>query len=312
MPLFSRKSDTDTGPPRRRRSLDDKPSTSERQASLYTRGRTLAGATSHTLRSAEPRALGNATPREKVHHLTNLRRRLSLILGVSLVMSVLLVVFLYQFTASVHIGFTGQRPTSTQAYEQAVQDYLTQNPLERLRFNLNQSKLSAFVSHKLPEVESVAAEGYAGPVTSGFDITLRRPVVSWNVDDKTYFVDAHGVSFTRNVYPNPTVTIIDNSGVEHTSGTAIASERFLTFVGKVIAQAQQHNLSVTKVAIPAGTSRQIELYIAGHDYPFIMSIDRSAGEQAEDMARVAGYFDKQGRKPKYVDLRVKGKAFFRE
>ncbi|QHN42593.1 hypothetical protein GII36_01855 [Candidatus Mycosynbacter amalyticus] len=311
MPRFSRKSGTDVGPPRRRRSVEDAGSPA-RKDSLYMRGRTLAGATSHTLRSAEPRALSNATPREKVHHLTNLRRRLTLVLSMSLGVIILLMVFLYQFTAGVQVGFSGARPASSSEYEQAIQEYLSQNPLERLRFNLDADKLNTFVNTKLPEVEQVSVGGYTGPVTSGFDITLRKPVVSWNVDDKTYFVDSHGVSFTKNIYENPTVTIVDNSGVEHTSGTAIASERFLTFVGKVVAQAEANGHKVTKVAIPAGTSRQVELYVEGHDYPVIMSIDRSAGEQAEDMARSIAYFDKQGRKPKYLDIRVKGKVFFRE
>ena len=311
MSRFSRKSGADVDPPRRRRSVEDA-GASGRKDSLYTRGRTLAGATSHTLRSAEPRALSNATPREKVHHLTNLRRRLALVLSVSLGVIVLLMLFLYQFTANVQVGFSGARPASSAEYERAIQEYLSQNPLERLRFNLDTDKLNAFVSIKLPEVERVEAGGATAAVTSGFDITLRRPVVSWSVDDKTYFVDSHGVSFTKNVYENPSVTIVDNSGVEHTSGTAIASERFLTFVGKVVAQAEANGHKVTKVAIPAGTSRQVELYVEGHEYPIIMSIDRSAGEQAEDMARAIAYFDKQGRKPQYIDIRVKGRAFFRE
>lgn len=310
MSLFSRKSQSDASPPRRRRTVEGP--RVERQASLYTRGRTLAGATSHTLREAEPRALGNATPREKVHHLTNLRRRLSFVLSISLGVVLLLLIFLYQFTAGVHVGFTGARPSEATSYESAVQGYLTQNPLERLRFNLDEDKLNAFVAAKLPEVEKVVPTGYTQPVTSGFEVTLRKPVVSWNVDDKTYFVDSHGVSFTKNVYQNPSVTIVDNSGVEHTSGTAIASERFLTFVGKAVAQVEMNGHKVVKVAIPAGTSRQVEFFINGHDFPVIMSIDRSAGEQAEDMARAVAYFDKQGRKPQYIDIRVKGKVFFRE
>lgn len=309
MPLFSRKSAKNANQPHRRRAIQGG---DKQQASPYARGRTLAGATSHTLRAADPRALGNATPREKVHHLTNLRRRLSFVLSLSLATIILLVLFLYQFTAGVQVGFSGARPASDDAYEHVIQEYLTQNPLERLRFNLDKDKLDTFVAAKLPEVEHTTQEGYAQPVTSRFEITLRKPVVSWNVDDKTYFVDSHGVSFTKNVYPNPIVTIVDNSGVEHTSGTAIASERFLTFVGKVVAQSQANGHEVTKVAIPAGTSRQVELYVEGHNYPVIMSIDRSAGEQAEDMSRAIAYFDKQGRKPQYLDIRVKGKVFFRE
>lgn len=317
MSVFSRKSSQDAAPPRRRRSFEDggeqRQEERERQSAQYRRGRTLAGSTSHTLRAADTRALSNATPREKVHHLTNLRRKLSFILSISLVMVITLLVFLQQFTASAHVEFSGDaRAQSTEAYEQSIQEYLTQNPLERVRFNLDVDKLNAFVVARQPEVELVTPGGYVEPVTSSFSVTLRKPVVSWQVEDKQYFVDAHGVSFTENSHDNPQVKIIDNSGVEHTSGTAIASARFLTFVGKAVALAEKSGLKVTQVAIPAGTSRQVQLTVDGHAYPIIMSIDRAAGEQVEDMERAITFFDKQGRTPQYIDLRVKGKVFFRE
>ena len=315
MSLFSKKSSSDVSPPRRRRSTgDDQQITArDRQSSSYTRGRTLAGSTSHTLRAADTRAISNATPREKVHHLTNVRRKLSWVLSLSLIAIIVLFAFLYQFTANAEVNFNSEAAAQQpEPYEEVIQEYLTQNPLERLRFNLDIDKLNTFVISKLPEVGQITPTGYAGPVSSGFEVELRKPVVSWQVEDNLYFVDANGVSFTKNAYSNPGVIIVDNSGVQHTSGTAIASARFLTFVGKAVALASDRNLPVEKVAIPAGTSRQVELFIAGHAYPVIMSIDRSAGEQSEDMQRALAYFDKNDRKPQYIDLRVKGKVFFRE
>ena len=315
MSLFSKKSSSDMSQPRRRRSLGDDQlkASGDRHTSAYARGRTLAGSTSHTLRAAETRAISNATPREKVHHLTSLRRKLSWVLSLSLIAIIALLAFLYQFTASAAVNFNSEAAAQNPApYEDVVQEYLTQNPLERLRFNMNVDKLNTFVLSKLPDVKRVTPTGYTGPVSSGFEVELRKPVVSWQVEDDLYFVDANGVSFTKNAYSNPRVTIVDNSGVQYTSGTAIASARFLTFVGKAVALAEERNLPVESVAIPAGTSRQVELFIVGHAYPVIMSIDRSAGEQSEDMQRALAYFDKNGRKPQYIDLRVKGKAFFRE
>lgn len=313
MPLFSRRSPQEASPPRRRAIDGGAADGGRAPASPYKRGRTLAGSTGYTLRQADPRALSNATPREKVHHLSSLRRRLTLILSLSVVVIVLLLAFLQQFTAAVNLTLaqTGDQ-ASKQAYTATIQEYLNQNPLERLRFNLDAHRLTEFVVAAHPEVAQVDALGYAGPVASGFEITQRKPVVSWQVGDKQYYVDANGVSFTKNAFAQPAVKIVDNSGVEHTPGTAIASARFLTFVGQTVALADGAGFKVTAVTIPAGTSRQVALTIDGHAYPVIMSIDRSAGEQVEDMGRILAYFDKQGRKPQYVDLRVKGKAFFRE
>lgn len=316
MPLFSRKSTKNSSPPRRTRIVSDSQKHDEgreSRSSLYRRGRTMAGSTGHTLRAAQPHAINNATPREKVRHLTNLRRKLSFVFSALLGTIVLLAIFLQQFTAGVKVEFGDAAHASNDAlYERTIQDYLAQNPLERLRFNVDEHKLNTFVISHRPEVEKVTQLGYAAPVTSSFEITLRKPVVSWQVQDKQYFVDAHGVSFTDNVYTAPPVKIVDNSGVEHTSGTAIASARFLTFVGKAVALAQQDSMKVTQVAIPTGTSRQVEISLEGHPYPVIMSIDRPAGEQVEDMQRTVQFFDKQGRVPRYIDIRVKGKAFFRE
>lgn len=316
MALFSRKKTDSTHPPRRR-VVDDatreRREERERQATTFQRNRTRAGSTGHTLRTAQTHALNAATPREKVHHLTGLRRKLSVLLGVLLVVIVILGIFLQQFTASVQMVFADSiKVSSVETYEDTIQRYLSQHPLERLRFNTDAENLTAFVSSEHPEIESVKSLGYVAPVTSGFQIIFRKPVVSWQVQDKLYYVDAHGVSFTKNLYEAPAVTIVDNSGVEHTSGTAIASARFLNFVGRAVALSQQNSINVQQALIPTGTSRQVEFLVDGHEYPIIMSIDRSAGEQVEDMSRVLSYFSQQGRVPSYIDLRVKGKAFYRE
>lgn len=273
----------------------------------------MAGSTGHMLRSGDPHAAQVATPREKVHHLTRVRKKLSFVLSGLLFVIVVLGVFLQQFTASVVVQFgDAPRVDDVENYEQVVQDYLSQNPLERLRFNVNEKRLNDFVSANLPEVEYIEPAGYAGLVTSGFDVTLRKPVVSWLVDDQQYFVDQHGVSFTKNVYDEPGVKIVDESGVSYTAGAAIASERFLTFVGQAVALTEQYDLQAKEVSIPTGTSRQVEMRLEGRNYPVTMSIDRSVGEQVEDMSRVVLYFDAQPTKPRYIDLRVKGKAFYRE
>lgn len=316
MAIFSRKS-SQSPPPRRRasgRSADDS-AQHVRQSSQYRRGRTMPGSTSHTLKEAQSHALHQATPREKMHRLASLRRNLIITLVASLSLILLIGVLLQQFTAGVVVELAGiaRSDVSSKGYEDSLQDYFSQHPLERLRFNINQDTMTRFLHAQHPEVESVDSEGYDHLATSRFDVTLRTPVVSWQVDDKTYFVDRHGVSFEKNMQSQPSVKIVDNSGVNYTSGTAIASERFLNFVGQAVARAKDEaGVTVAEVSIPAGTSRQVALSLENHPYEVVMSIDRSVGEQVEDMGRVVRHFEQQGRSPQYVDLRVKGRAFFRE
>lgn len=274
----------------------------------------MAGSTSHTLRQNQAHALQAATPREKVHHLSHMRRKLSALLIGALVAIITIAVFLQQFTASVVISLDDVPHDAAMAarYERSVQEYLSHNPLQRLRFNLDESKLTRHVQEQYAEVEQITNLGFEALVTTEFKVGLREPVVSWQVDDDVYYVDADGVSFSRNYYSEPPVKIVDNSGVDYTAGTAIASERFLRFVGQAVAQAKERGIVVTEVSIPAGTSRQAALTLEGRPYQVIMSIDRSVGEQVEDMSNALSFFDTMDWHPTYVDLRVKGKAFFRE
>lgn len=311
MAVFSRKSKTSSDTPRRRRSAE---MTDRKPQQEFKRGRTMPGTTAHTLRTSQHHALQQATPREKVHHLSHMRRKLSALLVSSLVAVVCILVFLQQFTAQVVVSFDDVPRDAAMAvrYQDSIQDYFAHNPLQRLRFNLDDARLTRHVQGEHAEVRAVTNLGFESPVTTEFKISVREPVVSWQVDDAVYYVDADGVSFSRNYYSEPAVKIVDNSGVDYTTGTAIASERFLRFVGQAVAQAKGRGITVTEVSIPAGTSRQAALTIEGRPYPVIMSIDRSVGEQVEDMSNALSFYDTMKWNPQYVDLRVKGKAFFRE
>lgn len=310
MAVFSRKSKKQNNAPRRR-SLEN---TADKSQQEFKRGRTMAGSTSHTLRTSQAHALQAATPREKVHHLSHMRRKLTTLLIGLLAATIGITIFLQQFTATVVVSFDDMPHDAAMAarYERSIQGYLSHNPLQRLRFNLNEASLTRHVQDEYAEVRTVKSLGFESLVTTEFEVSVREPVVSWQVDDAIYYVDANGVSFSRNYYSEPPVKIVDNSGVNYTTGTAIASERFLRFVGQAVAQAKERDIVVTEVSIPAGTSRQAALTIEGRPYQVIMSIDRSVGEQVEDMSNALSFFDTMDWHPTYVDLRVKGKAFFRE
>jgi hypothetical protein len=279
----------------------------------YRRGRTMPGSTRSGLESADKRAISAATPREKVHHLSRLRRTLLTALGGIIIVTIVTTIVLFQFTAKVKVESKDRYEIADyQPYLASVQNYLSKHPLERLRFNLNSESLNSYVSNEYPEVEKITQEGFDGFASSRFSVVMRKPVVGWDVGASRYFVDANGVSFEKNFYNDPTVKIIDNSGVDYIPGTAIASERFLSFVGRVVSLANAQSLKVERVTIPAGTTRQVQLNIVGYSYPVILSIDRSAGEQVEDMTNALKYLRAQGRDAQYIDLRVRGKAFYRE
>ena len=145
-----------------------------------------------------------------------------------------------------------------------------------------------------------------------FSVSLRHPLASWTIDNTQYFVDEKGVSFQKNVFYSPAISISDESGVPVTAGVSIASNRFLSYVGQTIGAFQAEGVRVEKVIIPANTTRQIEVVLAGQGYPLRLSIDRQIEGQVEDGVRAVRYIEAQGKSPKYIDVRVSGKAFYKE
>src|SRR5690606_21872239 len=157
----------------------------------------------------------------KMHRLANLRRKLIVTLVSSLSIILALGVLLQQFTAGVVVEVAGvaRSDAPVREYEQSLQRYFSRNPVERLRCKIDQEAMTNFINSEYPETESVRSEGYESLAASRFEVELRTPVVSWQVDDKVYYVDQYGVSFEKNMHAQPSVKIIDNSGVNYTSGT---------------------------------------------------------------------------------------------
>lgn len=318
MSVFSRKK-PDTAP-RRRTSPQgaDVPRSSRQNESdpaqtVFQRNRTLTGSLSSRVSSANEHQADLKSPRIHAHDLARKRRKLGSVLGVTLAACGLLGVVLYQFTARpVVTASDGSIPLDTKRYEKVFDEYLSRHPVERFRFVLDVGRLNEFVQRKLPEVVSTTPQGSAGFGASGFEVTIRKPLVSWMIGSTQYFVDSNGVPFEENYYDTPSVRIIDQSGVEQLDGTAIASSRFLNFVGRAVSQAKDSGLEVEQAIIPASTTRQVELRVKGHDYPIKLSLDRSVGAQIEDMKKAIEYFDTNKIAIEYVDVRVESKAFYKQ
>ena len=302
----------------RRRQLSDEDRARQRQAedqgrNIFRRNRTIVGSLSPSVSSANELNTDHLrSPRAHVHHLSAHRRRLGSILTVVVLGATFLVWLLYEFTASVSVSSTNNgvvmRP---ERYQQAIIAYMQAHPLERLRFALNETQLTAYLKQQVPEVLSVHVNGASGFATSHFDVSFRQPIASWLIGSEQYYVDKDGESFRVNYFDSPTVKIVDQSGVPQSAGMTIASSRFLQFVGRIVDTAKTSGMAVEEAIIPAGSTRQIEVKISGHAYPIKLSLDRPVGEQVEDMQRAVAYLDSKGISPEYVDVRVSGKAYYK-
>lgn len=277
----------------------------------FRRNRTLTGSRSSEIASAGEANAQLKSPRVRAHELRKKRRRLGSLLIVVLFAAMGLTVLVYEFTASVVVRAPGISMTLDKNYEDTVQSYLAMRPAERFRFLMNEDALNEFIKQKLPEVASIRVGGNDGFGRSDFTITMREPLAGWSIQGSQQYVDSSGTAFSRNYYPTPSVQIVDNSGVQAAGGQAIASNRFLSFVGRTVGLTKTQGYTVTQVAIPVGTTREVELRIDSLAYPVKLSIDRGVGEQVEDMVRAIRWFQQKKQSPQYIDVRVSGKAYYR-
>lgn len=283
----------------------------------FRRSRTLTGTTSSQIKASSEQQAQLKSPRIKAQELRHHRRKIGLVLFACLIATALVGWLLTQFVATVEVKVVGVKSTvQTDEYDSAIQKYLNEQPLERFQFGLNEKALAAYVQQTHPEVKEISTESHEAIGKGSFVITMREPVVGWNVGGRQYYVDTEGVSFAKNYYDVPSVAVEDESGItpDATENRIVASNRFLSFLGRIVGFTGQSGLGgVEKVTIPAGIgSRSIELKLTDREYPIRMHIDRDPAAQVEDMKQAVRYFEQQARTPQYVDVRIAGKAFYRE
>jgi hypothetical protein len=223
----------------------------------------------------------------------------------------ILFILISQFTAHALIKTNDSSVKLDDSYERVFQAYFQSRPVERLRFLTNLHQLSAYVQSKAPEIESVQMIGGGDFGESIFTVKMREPIAGWSIHGQQQYVDATGTAFAHNYFAPPAVQIVDNSGIQVQAGQAVASNRFLGFVGRAVGLSKTFGYNVQQVIIPSDTTREVELRVEGVAYPVKLSVDRSAGEQAEDMARVIKYLKSRNINPEYIDVRTEGKAFYK-
>lgn len=299
---FSRPSKS-TPPSRRLAQSEPRPSLDGGQ---FRRNRTLSGVRRDPMDPSH-------SPRSQVHHLTNQRRRVGGILLIVVAGIIVLTLIITQLTARVIIAgsstpITGEIDTAK--YEKVINDYLGIHPAGRFRFALDENELSDYASSVTPEIKHMKQNGAVNLVETRFVMTFRKPVAGWLINGRQYYVDNEGIVFQKNYYETPGVQIIDESGISPEQGSAVASARLLSFVGRVVALAGESSYQVTEVILPVGTTRQLEIRLKDVGPLVKLSIDRGAGEQVEDMVRSLRYLSSKGLSPTYIDVRVSGRAVY--
>lgn len=269
----------------------------------YRRNRTMTDRTT----------LPEVSERVKAHHVRKMRRKIGVSIAGLLALSILGVVLIGQFSGKVRVVSTSPdlvKSVNSSEYEKIINQYFKDRPFERFRFTTNYDRLLLYVQSEAPHVQSIRQAGIGGLGVSRYDFRFRQPIASWKVDEVRYYVDSNGVTFRTNYYEEPSVEVKDNSGATIQQGSAIASSRLLSFVGRSISLALEKGVKIDSIEIPADATRLVHLQ--GEAIPTIkMTIDREVDVQVGDMAAAVKYLQEKGENPEYIDVRVGGRAYYK-
>jgi hypothetical protein len=275
----------------------------------FRRSQTLTGSSSPSVRAVGDKQQLLQSERLKKQALHRKRQLLLFILCAVLLVSGATLWLISQYIVQVptpqYASIASPGVTADLAYKQSITSYLQKRPSERFYFSVDTAQLTQYIAQLHPEVKSVDVVG------RNFTMTLRQPVVVWKVGDTQYFVDKEGYSFEANYFAAPTVSVQDKTGVVAENGQ-IASRRFLGFIGRMVAMLNESGLGqVTEVTLPPNTTRQIDFKIEGKSYYIKTHSDREPSQEIEDLRRVDTYLAQKGINPEYIDLRIKGRAYYK-
>ena len=239
------------------------------------------------------------------------RRKLGAFFVILAIFISLISIFLFQFISKVSIVSNESKSQNLSKYEKSVEEYLNINPSERILSNLNKNALLESLQKDYPEVLSISDIKFNGLTSYKIYLDFRKPVASWLVDGKEFFVDSEGVSFNVNNFEKPSLNIIDDSGAIVSNGKNVASSSFFSFIGKLVSAANKQGLEVSKIRIPPLSLRQVEVSVKGASYFARVSTADSAEGQIINFKKAIEYFGTHKISPNYIDLRIEGKGYYK-
>lgn len=283
------------------------------QGYVFRRSRTLTGTTSPRVTAGAESRSQFKTARLQAHELHQFRRRIqrSLVIVGLFIAGLSYLLLNYISTIQIRYSQPGGSPRTT-VYQQSVQQYFIKHPMERFGFSINRKQFTADMQATHPELLSadIDKSWYAGD--TDFVLQFRRPLLVWMTGGRTFYVDSQGVAFEYDHFGGKYVSVSDQSGISpEVSGGSVASNRFINFLGKMVGAVNTGGRGVvTDIIIPAST-REVDLKVQGRGYPIKTHTDRDPLQQAEDIINTLAWIDEKKLNPQYLDVRVKGKAYYK-
>lgn len=280
---------------------------------VFRRSRTLTGSVSSQVAAPAASRGQLKTDRLKLHELKAHRRKILRMFGFVMFIIACIGFLLANFiiTPGIIASQPSDKPVQADTYRNTMYSYFADRPMERFGFLLDQSNVERYIKQNHTEVQTVSVERdwYGGNVR--IDIFFRTPLLVWKTGNQQFYVDNQGIAFTYNHFAEPTVAVTDQTGLSPDQSGAVASTRFIRFLGRMVGAVNDYGKGkVAAIIIPPST-REIDLKLEGREYPIKTNSDRDPLQQAEDIASALSHLDQKGIKPQYIDLRVAHKAFYK-
>lgn len=280
---------------------------------VFRRSRTITGTKSAEVQASAPARGQFKTDRLRLMELREHRKQILKFLGGVAVAICILFFLVVNFILTPKITFAqkGMHQPETAAYQKSIYTYFDDHPFERFGFALRPAGVQNQITHDHPEVLGVGIQRdwYGGDVQ--FTIAFRAPLLVWKTGSKQFYVDAKGVAFTYNHFAEPTVSVIDQSGIPPDESGVVASTRFIRFLGQIVAAVNGYGKGIVQQVIIPPATKEVDLKLAGREYVIKTNTDRDPLQEAEDIANALKFFDQRGVKPQYVDVRVAHKAYYK-
>lgn len=252
-----------------------------------------------------------SSERLAAHDLVKKRRTIASRLFFAMIGLISIVILLFQMTISISILTPDPKSALDKSrYAKIMDEYYGARPAERFRFFLNDQDLANLFLDKAPEVKNIRVEGLA-ITSSSVKLTFRRPVAQWVTGNKVYFVDEDGVTFEKNYFSEPTVTIKDEASLPVDGKKEVINRQSLSFLGQAVASLSRDNFKVTEVILPADTVRQIWFKVNDSSYYIKMTVDRGADAQVEQAVKTIRSLGNMVNGLSYIDVRVNQRSFYR-
>lgn len=248
--------------------------------------------------------------RKKNRKLVVRRRKIGMFFSAMAGLAVIIFIFLLQFMANVEVVDMAGRELGD-GYVAAVEKYFEEQPLERMVSQLREGELLASIQREFPEVGEISGVEFAGVAHYKISLKMRSAVAVWSVGQKKIYVDENGVAFEKNYGDEPEISVVDEAIYEVDSGVSVAGGSFVKFIGQLVSAANDSGLTVSEVKIPQDALRYVEVNFEEVAFPVKFSSVKSATGQVNNLKTALEYFNTNGKEPKYLDLRIEGKGYYR-